>query len=121
MGWAYLLLAGLFEMGWPVATRFAWSDDRLRYGPAVLALVCMTASMGLLLLAQRSIPIGTAYAVWTGIGAVGTFAFGVLFLEEPARWNRVLFIGLIVAGVIGLRLTATAPAPPPGDAVSGSR
>lgn len=110
MGWVYLVLAGLLEMGWPVATKFAWNGGVLRPGPAAVAVTCMLGSMGLLLLAQRSIPIGTAYAVWTGIGAAGTFALGVVVLDEPAKWTRVVFIGLIVAGVVGLKLTAGEPA-----------
>jgi quaternary ammonium compound-resistance protein SugE len=113
MDWAYLFLAGLMEMGWPVATKFAWTRDGLRAGPAAVAVACMLGSMGLLLLAQRTIPIGTAYAVWTGIGAAGTFVLGVLLLDEPTRWTRVLFIGLIVVGVIGLKLTATGHAAKP--------
>lgn len=106
MDWVFLLLAGVMEMGWPVATKFAWTQAGFRPGPAAVAVACMLGSMGLLLLAQRTIPIGTAYAVWTGIGAAGTFVLGVLLLDEPTRWPRVLFIGLIVAGVIGLKLTA---------------
>jgi len=109
MGWVYLIAAGCLEMGWPLATKFAWNGVGLRPGPAAAALACMLGSTGLLLLAQRTIPIGTAYAVWTGIGAAGTFALGVFLLDEPARWTRVFFIGLIVTGVIGLKLTASDP------------
>ncbi|QEL20807.1 DMT family transporter [Limnoglobus roseus] len=105
MGWVYLLLAGMLELGWPVSIKFAWADDRLRVGPASAAVVCMLGSMGLLLLAQRTIPIGTAYAVWTGIGAAGTAALGMLILDEPATVLRVVFLSLIVAGVAGLKFT----------------
>lgn len=105
MGWVYLLLAGLLELGWPVSVKFAWVGGRLHYGPAAAAVVCMTGSMGLLLLAQRTIPIGTAYAVWTGIGAAGTAALGMLILDEPATLMRVVCLTLIVIGVAGLKLT----------------
>jgi quaternary ammonium compound-resistance protein SugE len=113
MDWVYLILAGLMEMGWPLATKFAWTGNGLRGGPAAAAVACMLGSTGLLLLAQRSIPIGTAYAVWTGIGAVGTFILGLLILNEPVRLSRVIFIGLIVVGVVGLKVTAAGPAPRP--------
>lgn len=105
MGWVYLLLAGLLELGWPVSIKFAWAGGRLHPGPAAAAVGCMLGSMGLLLLAQRTIPIGTAYAVWTGIGAAGTAALGMLILDEPATLLRVVFLSLIVAGVAGLKFT----------------
>jgi quaternary ammonium compound-resistance protein SugE len=106
MGWLYLLAAGALEMGWPVSMKFAWADDRLRAGPAAAAVGCMLGSMGLLLLAQRTIPIGTAYAVWTGIGAAGTAALGMAYLGEPATPVRLVFLVLIVAGVAGLKVSS---------------
>lgn len=106
MGWVYLLLAGLLEMGWPAVTKFVWAGGRIRPGPALAAVALMLGSTGLLLLAQRTVPIGTAYAVWTGIGTVGTVLVGILFLGEPASAARLFFLALIVAGVVGLKLTA---------------
>lgn len=106
MGWIYLLGAGLMELGWPISVKFAWADDRVRWGPAAAAVGSMLGSMGLLLLAQRTIPIGTAYAVWTGIGAAGTAALGMAVLGEPAAPSRVAFLGLIVVGVVGLKFTS---------------
>ena len=106
MGWVYLVLAGLLETGWPLATKFAWTDAGLRPGPAAAAVCLMLGSTGLLLAAQRTIPIGTAYAVWVGIGAVGTVAAGVVALREPATAARFVFLGLIVAGVVGLKWTS---------------
>ncbi|HEX4609731.1 MAG TPA: multidrug efflux SMR transporter [Urbifossiella sp.] len=106
MGWLYLLAAGLMELGWPVSVKFAWVEGRLRPGPAAAAVACMLGSMALLILAQRTIPIGTAYAVWTGIGAAGTAALGMCFLDEPATASRILFLGLIVVGVAGLKFTS---------------
>jgi quaternary ammonium compound-resistance protein SugE len=106
MDWVYLLLAGLLEMGWPVATKFAWAGGKLKPGPALAAVALMVASMGLLLLAQRTIPIGTAYAVWTGIGSVGAVVVGIALFGEPATAARLLFVSLIVAGVVGLKLTS---------------
>lgn len=104
MGWFWLLLAGLMEVGWPVGMKYAWVDDKLRLAPAGFAVFCLTASMGFLLLAQRSIPIGTAYAVWTGIGSVGAFVVGVWLFGEPATAARWTCIALIVAGIVGLKV-----------------
>ena len=78
MAWIYLIIAGLFEIGWPVGLKLSQTPGRLVVG-VVIAIACMTASGALLWLAQRTIPIGTAYAVWTGIGAAGTFIVGILF------------------------------------------
>jgi quaternary ammonium compound-resistance protein SugE len=106
MNWVYLIVAGVMECGWPVGLKFAWTDDGIRAGPAALAVAAMLLSGGFLLLAQRTIPIGTAYAVWTGIGAVGTLTLGVLVLGEPAKAMRFLCAGLIVAGIVGLKITS---------------
>jgi len=104
MAWVYLVLAGLFEWGWPIGLKFGWSGQGLRYGWLAFAIVSMGASGALLLLAQRDIPVGSAYAVWTGIGAVGTFFLGIWLLGEPANALRYLSVGLIVAGIIGLKM-----------------
>lgn len=108
MAWVYLIVAGMFEWGWPVGLKYALSADGFRILPAVGAGVCMAASGAFLLLAQREIPIGTAYAVWTGIGAVGAFVLGLILFGEPATFWRFLFVGFIVIGIIGLKL-ASAP------------
>lgn len=105
MPWIYLLLAGLFEIGWPVGLKLSQSSGRFVPGVA-LAIACMAVSGTLLWLAQRSIPIGTAYAVWTGIGAAGTFLVGVAFFGDSASALRFVAVGLILAGVVGLKLAS---------------
>ena len=102
MAWVMLILAGLLETGFAIALKF--SDGFSRLVPSLLFLVFGAASLGLLSLALRTLPVGTAYAVWTGIGAAGTALLGMLFLGEPVHATRVLSIGLIVAGVVGLQL-----------------
>jgi quaternary ammonium compound-resistance protein SugE len=103
MSWVYLLLAGAFEIGWPVGLKMAQAPQS-RWTGTLLAVVFMAISGFLLWLAQRQIPIGTAYAVWTGIGAAGTFAVGVLYYGDPASLARFFGVALIVAGVITLKL-----------------
>ena len=103
MAWLYLIAAGLFEIGWPVGLKLSQTPGRLVVG-VVGAVACMMASGVLLWLAQRTIPIGTAYAVWTGIGAVGTFAVGIWFYGDSAGAMRLVSVGLIVAGIVGLKL-----------------
>ena len=103
MAWVYLIVAGLFEIGWPVGLKLSQTPGRLIVG-VVIAVVCMAASRAFLWLAQRSIPIGTAYAIWTGIGAAGTFTVGVLFYGDSASALRLVSVGLIIAGIIGLKL-----------------
>ena len=104
MPWFYLIVGGLFEVGFTTSLRFV---DGFRNVPWTLAfLVSVAISMGLLELASRTIPMGTAYAVWGGIGAVGTVAVGMLFFNEPTTTLRLLLILAIVAAIAGLRLTA---------------
>jgi quaternary ammonium compound-resistance protein SugE len=103
MAWLYLIIAGLFEIGWPVGLKMSQTPGRLVVG-VVIAVACMSASGGFLWLAQRTIPIGTAYAVWTGIGAVGTFTVGIWFYGDSAGAMRLVSVGLIVAGIVGLKL-----------------
>jgi quaternary ammonium compound-resistance protein SugE len=102
MAWVWLLLAAVFEIGWAIGLKL--SEGFTRLWPSVWTAVSMVLSMLLLGLAARSLPIGTAYAVWTGIGAAGTAALGMLWLGEPATAARIACLGLIVAGVIGLKL-----------------
>ena len=103
MAWVYLIVAGLFEIGWPVGLKLSQTPGRLIVG-VVIAVVCMAASGALLWLAQKTIPIGTAYAVWTGIGAAGTFIVGILFYGDSTSALRLVSVGLIIAGIIGLKL-----------------
>lgn len=103
MSWIYLVLAGLFEIGWPVGLKLAQAPATRAAGIG-MALVCMGVSGALLWFAQKTIPIGTAYAVWTGIGAAGTFLVGVLFYGDPTSVARYAGVALIVGGVITLKL-----------------
>lgn len=104
MPWLMLLVAGLFEIGWAIGLKY--TQGFTRFWPSVGTLVAMVASVGLLGLALRTLPVGTAYAVWTGIGAVGTVVFGIVLLGEPVSVARLVCVGLIVAGIVGLKLTA---------------
>lgn len=102
MEWVYLVVAGLFEIGWAIGLKYTEGFTKL--GPSVATIIGMILSFGLLSLALRTLPIGTAYAIWTGIGAVGTAVLGMVLFKEPADVARLVCIGLIVAGVIGLKL-----------------
>ncbi len=101
MAWAILFVAGLLEVGWAVGLKY--TEGFTRAVPTVLTVLAMVASMGLLGLALKSLPVGTSYAVWTGIGAVGTAAFGMLVLGEPATAARIGGIALIAAGIATLK------------------
>jgi quaternary ammonium compound-resistance protein SugE len=105
MYWVLLFFAGLFEIGWAVGLRY--SDGWTRVGPSVLTLAAMSVSFLLLSLALRGLPLGTAYAIWTGIGAVGTAIVGMLFLGETLSLLRVASILLIVLGLAGLKAAAS--------------
>jgi quaternary ammonium compound-resistance protein SugE len=102
MAWLLLLIAGLLEVGWAVGLKYTEGFTRLV--PSVLTLISMAASVGMLGLALKTLPIGTAYAVWTGIGAVGTAILGIALFGDPAGIARLACIGLIVAGIVGLKL-----------------
>jgi quaternary ammonium compound-resistance protein SugE len=104
MAWLYLVMAGFFEIGWPIGLKLGWTDTGARPLWLVFAVACMTISGALLLWAQRVIPMGTAYAVWTGIGAVGAFTVGILAFGDSASTIRIISIALIVAGIVGLKL-----------------
>ena len=106
MDWIALFFAGVLECGWPVGLKLGRSERGAHWGWIAFAIVCMASSGALLLYAQLSIPMGTAYAVWTGIGAVGTFFLGTLVFKEGATLARFSCIGLIVAGILGLKLVA---------------
>jgi quaternary ammonium compound-resistance protein SugE len=104
MAWVYLFVAGLFEIGWVVGLKFSLGFTRL--GPALFTAVCFVVSLGLLALSLKTLPLGTAYAIWGGIGAVGTAIVGIVWLGESAQAVRIACIMLIVAGIAGLKLTA---------------
>lgn len=102
--WTLLVLAGLLEIGWAIGLKY--TDGFTRLVPSLLTGLAMASSMYLLALAARELPIGTAYAVWTGIGALGTAALGMVLFDEPRDAFRLTSIALIVGGVLGLKLTA---------------
>ena len=102
MAWLILFVAGLFEIGWAVGLKFA--EGFTRPIPTILTGVSLVASMGLLGWALKSLPLGTAYAVWTGVGAVGTVIVGILLFKEPATAGRLVCLALIVSGILGLKL-----------------
>ena len=104
MAWLYLLVAGLMEVGWAVGLKYTEGFTRL--WPSVWTGAALVVSMVLLAAAVRTLPLGTAYAVWTGIGAVGTAALGIVLFGESASAARLACIGLIVAGLVGLKLTS---------------
>jgi quaternary ammonium compound-resistance protein SugE len=103
VSWWYLIFAGLLEIGWPIGLKLS-QDPASRWSGILVAVVFMTLSGVFLWLAQRQIPIGIAYAVWTGIGAAGTFMAGVLYYGDPASLAKYVGIALIVAGVATLKL-----------------
>lgn len=104
MAWVYLAIAGLFEIGWAIGLKYTEGFTRLL--PTALTAASMLLSVVLLGLALRELPVGTGYAVWTGIGAVGTAILGIVLFAEPATALRLASIGLIVAGIIGLKLAS---------------
>lgn len=103
MSWLVLFLAGICECGWAVGLKYTQGFTRLV--PSIVTLTVMTASVVLLGWAVRRLPLGTAYAVWTGIGAVGTALLGILLFGESASPGRLLSLGLVLAGLVGLKLT----------------
>ncbi len=102
MSWVYLFIAGLFEIGWAIGLKYTEGFTKLV--PTIWTAAAFLASIGLLGIALKTLPVGTAYAVWTGIGAVGTAILGVYLLGEPATVARLACISLIVAGIVGLKL-----------------
>ncbi|MBQ9776919.1 MAG: quaternary ammonium compound efflux SMR transporter SugE [Lentisphaeria bacterium] len=102
MSWLLLFTAGLFEVAWAVGMKYSCGFTRL--WPSVFTAVTMAASVGCLALAMRNLPLGTAYAIWTGIGTVGTVIAGVVFFGESVQFWRILCVFCIIAGIIGLKL-----------------
>ncbi len=102
--WLSLIVAGLFEIGWPIGLKNGWTESGINAPWIMFAILCMGISGALLLYAQQSIPIGTAYAIWTGIGAAGTFLVGVMFFGDVLSVLRMLSVLLILIGVAGLKV-----------------
>lgn len=106
MNWVILIVAGLFEVGWAIGLKYTEGFTRL--WPAVGTVLAMVISLGLLGIAMKSLPVGTAYAVWVGVGAVGTAILGIVLLGEPANAGRLISLALILAGIVGLKLATPA-------------
>lgn len=104
MSWYTLIVAGLFEIGWAIGLEY--SDGLSKPVPTLGTVAAFVISLVLLAQAVKNLPIGTAYAVWTGIGAVGTASLGILLFDEPASLSRIAFIGVIVVGIVGLHLAS---------------
>ena len=104
MAWVILVIAGLFEVGWAIGLKYTEGFTRL--WPTVGTVLAMILSLWLLGIAMKSLPVGTAYSVWVGVGAVGTVALGIVLLDEPANAARLASVALIIAGIVGLKLAA---------------
>jgi quaternary ammonium compound-resistance protein SugE len=107
MQWIILFIAGLFEVAWAIGLKYTEGFSKL--WPSVFTIICMIISMGLLAYAVKHLPIGTAYAIWTGIGAVGTAILGIILFNESKELVRIFFILLIVIGIVGLKLFSSQP------------
>ena len=104
MAWIYLVIAGLFEIGWPLGLKMAQTMEGKQFTGLAIAVIALGLSGFFLFSAQKEIPMGTAYAVWTGIGAAGTFILGIVLYNDPIGVLRIASVLLIIAGVIGLKL-----------------
>lgn len=105
MAWTHLIIAGALEIFWAISLKY--TDGFSKLGPSVLTIFGMIASFYFLAQALKTIPVGTGYAIWTGIGAAGTATLGIILFSEPTSWPRLLCIGIIVTGIIGLKLTSS--------------
>jgi quaternary ammonium compound-resistance protein SugE len=103
MNWAILVVAGLFEVGWAIGLKY--TDGFTRLLPTVWTVLAMIISLGLLGVAMKTLPVGTAYSVWVGVGAIGTVILGIVLLGEPASAARMISVALILAGIVGLKLS----------------
>jgi quaternary ammonium compound-resistance protein SugE len=110
MAWILLIVAGLLETGWAIGLKY--TDGFTRLWPSVLTIVLIAASMFLLAVAARSLPIGTAYAVWVGIGAAGAVILGIAILGEPANFARLFFLALLLVAILGLKFATPEQAAP---------
>ena len=106
MAWLILIVAGLFEIGWAIGLKY--TEGFTRPWPTVATVLAMIISMGLLGLAMKTLPVGTAYAVWVGVGAVGTALLGIVLFGDPASAGRLVSLALIFAGIVGLKLATPA-------------
>jgi quaternary ammonium compound-resistance protein SugE len=106
MAWIILVVAGLFEVGWAIGLKYTEGFTRL--WPTVGTVAAMLISLGLLGIAMKSLPVGTAYSVWVGVGAVGTVVLGIVLFAEPANAARLVSVALIIAGIVGLKLATPA-------------
>jgi quaternary ammonium compound-resistance protein SugE len=104
MAWFLLIVAGIVETGWAIGLKYA--DGFTKFWPSVLTIAGIVISMSMLSIAARTLPIGTAYAVWVGIGAAGAALLGILLLDEPASLARLFFLAMLVVAVVGLKITA---------------
>lgn len=102
MNWVILVIAGLFEVGWAIGLRY--TEGFTRVWPSLWTAAAMIVSFWLLALAMKSLPVGTAYSVWVGVGSIGTVIFGIVLLGEPANLGRILSVAMIIAGIVGLKL-----------------
>lgn len=105
MAWVYLVIAGLLEIAWAISLKYTQGFTKL--GPSIITVAFMVLSFSLLSISLRTLPVGTAYAVWTGIGVIGTAVLGIVLFREPASFARMICIGLIVVGVVGLRFVSS--------------
>jgi quaternary ammonium compound-resistance protein SugE len=103
MNWSILVVAGIFEVGWAIGLKYTEGFTRL--WPSVWTVLAMIISLGLLGIAMKTLPVGTAYSVWVGVGAVGTVVLGIVLFGESASLGRVISVSLIVAGIVGLKLS----------------
>lgn len=117
MAWVVLFVAGLFEIGWAVSLKY--TEGFTRFWPTVAAAASMVISLGLLGVALRTLPLGTAYAIWTGVGTVGTVLLGIALFGESASVMRMVCVGLILAGIVGLKLVPLDEAKPAEDDRAG--
>ena len=106
MAWVILVVAGLFEVGWAIGLKYAEGFTRL--WPSIWTVLAMMISLWLLGIAMKSLPVGTAYSVWVGVGAVGTVILGIVLLGDPVNAARLISVALIIAGIIGLKLATAA-------------
>lgn len=102
MHWIYLIIAGVFEIAWAIGLKY--SDGFTKMKPTVFTIISMILSFVFLAAAVKKLPVGTAYAIWTGIGTIGTLVFGMIYLEESRDFLKLFFISMIVIGIVGLRL-----------------
>jgi quaternary ammonium compound-resistance protein SugE len=107
MSWIFLIIAGCFEIGWPLGMKLSQTQPQNKFLWIFLAIVSMALSGYFLWIAQKTIPMGTAYAIWTGIGAAGAFMVGIAFFKDPASFFRIASVTLIILGIIGLKLSST--------------